>query len=174
IAQRVEFSGLPRQPRPFRARALVLCSVLILSSLAGRGSGESRALATGEPSAGERLSFGLGQSQASGPGAQLLAHGDYKAAMTAFESALAQNPGDKAARDGLLAAQIEIGQYKEAETRVKEFLKAGADSSLLGLQGDLFLETGRYAEAAAGFERASEGSSGKDLLRALLGASRAL
>src|SRR5262249_14537371 len=36
------------------------------------------------------------------------------------------------------------------------------------------LEVGRYQEAADAFDRAARGSSGKDLLRALLGSSRAL
>src|SRR5260370_26352207 len=33
-------------------------------------------------------------------------------------------------RNGLLTAQTEIGQYKEAEARIQEYLKSGPDASL--------------------------------------------
>src|SRR5262245_48640104 len=117
---------------------------------------------------------GAGQALSGSQGPVLLAHGDYKAAIAAFQSALAKDAGDKVARDGLLTAQIEIGQYKEAEARILEYAKAGADPSLLDIQGSLFLEVGRYQEAATAFQRASQGSGGKELWRALLGSSQAL
>jgi tetratricopeptide (TPR) repeat protein len=113
-------------------------------------------------------------AQAGGTSAQQLIHGDYKGAITAFEATLARDPGDKAARDGLLTAQIAIGQYKEAEAKIQEYMKAGADASLLDILGNLLMEVGRYQEAADAFGRASQGSSGKELLRAIVGSNRAL
>jgi tetratricopeptide (TPR) repeat protein len=115
-----------------------------------------------------------GQGLAGGTGAQLLAHGDYTGAIKEFEAALAKDAGDRAARDGLLSAEIETGQYKEAEAKIREYLKSGGDAPLLNTLGNLLTEVGRYQESAAAFGRASEGSSGKDLLRSILGSSRAL
>jgi tetratricopeptide (TPR) repeat protein len=112
--------------------------------------------------------------QSETPGAQLLAHGDYKAAIAAFQSALVKKSGDNVARDGILIALIETGQYKEAEAKIQEHLKAAPDPSLLNIYGSLLLDVGRYQEAAGAFERAARGSGGKDLMRALLGSNRAL
>jgi tetratricopeptide (TPR) repeat protein len=114
--------------------------------------------------------------QAGGRNAQefLLVQGDYKGAITAFQAVLARDPGDKVARDGLLTAQIAIGQYREAESKILEYLKSNADASLVDILGNLLMEVGRYQEAAAAFERAAQGSSGKELLRAIVGLNRAL
>src|SRR5215467_1120844 len=115
-----------------------------------------------------------GPVQSETPAAQLMVHGDYKAAISGFQSSLIKDPGDKSARDGLLTALIETGQYKDAEAKILEYLKAAPDSSLLNIQGGLLLEVGRYQEAAAAFDHAARGAAGKDLMRALLGSSRAL
>src|SRR5215471_10426148 len=115
-----------------------------------------------------------GPVQSETPAAQLTVHGDYKAAITGFQSSLIKDAGDKSARDGLLTALIETGQYKDAEARILEYLKSPPDPSLLNIQGGLLLEVGRYQEAAAAFDHAARGAAGKDLMRALLGSSRAL
>jgi len=119
-------------------------------------------------------------SSASGPiqsetsAAQLLVHGDYKAAIAGFQSVLTRDPGNKTARDGLLTALIETGQYKDVQAKIVEYLKSAQDPSLLNIQGHLLLEIGRHQEAAIAFERAARGAGGKDLIRALLGSCQAL
>ncbi|MBO0857074.1 MAG: tetratricopeptide repeat protein [Chloracidobacterium sp.] len=92
-----------------------------------------------------------------------LKHGKYQAAILAFTKALEVNPKDGKAQKGLLQAYLETGQYAEAEASAKKFLTLGgneaqssrASQARLTL-GEVYATTGRYTEAIAEFEKASE------------------
>jgi cellulose synthase operon protein C len=108
-------------------------------------------------------------------GKNLLKSGAYKEAIAHFNSMLEKQADNREAQELLIRAQIETGDYAAAEKRVKDFLaKAPGDAPLRNALGDIQFETGRYAEAAAEFDRAAKTAKGVPLYRALLNRARAL
>jgi len=108
-------------------------------------------------------------------GKQLLKHGAYKEAISVFTALVGKNPNDADATEGLVRAQIEVGDYSTAEKRTRDFLNAHpSEALLLSALGDIEFETGRYAEAVSDFERAARVSKGGTLLRAMLGRTRTI
>ncbi|HKV38342.1 MAG TPA: tetratricopeptide repeat protein, partial [Blastocatellia bacterium] len=105
--------------------------------------------------------------------AQLM-HGDYKNAVSSFESGLAKDPGDIRARVGLVQALLETGEYGAAEARLREFLKTSEDAALRNQLGEALFETGRYQQSAVEFEKGGAIAKGADWLQAKLGQARAL
>ncbi len=104
----------------------------------------------------------------------LLKQGDYKEAITAFTALLQKDGKDREAQLGLVRAMIETGDYTNAEKKTKEFLAIAPDARLRTLLGEVELKTGRYADAAAEFERARQNEKGVVWLRAGFGRARAL
>src|SRR5215510_731423 len=108
-------------------------------------------------------------------GSDLLKHGSYKEAIQVFTSLLDKNSKDAAAAEGLIRAQIETGDYANAEKRARDFLNAQPEAAPIRIElGEIKFETGRYAEAASEFERAAQNSKAATLLRAMLGRARSL
>lgn len=108
-------------------------------------------------------------------GRALLHRGGYKEAIAVFTALIEKNANDAGAVAGLVEAQIETGDYAAADKRAREFLRShAAESAVRVLLGRVQLETGRYADAATEFERASQDSKGAVLLQAKLGRARAL
>jgi tetratricopeptide (TPR) repeat protein len=106
---------------------------------------------------------------------QMLVRGDYKAAIAAFDSLLQKDPSARGAQIGLLSAQTETGQYREAEANARQYLgKTPGDAGLRVLLADVLLRTGRLSEAGKEFESATQSGKGIDWLRATLGQARAL
>src|SRR5262249_9833864 len=118
---------------------------------------------------------GAAQEVSQARGQDLLKHGNYKEAIQVFTSLLDKNSKDAAAAEGLIRAQIETGDYTNAEKRARDFLNAQPEKAPVRNElGEIKLETGRYAEAASEFERAARDSKAATLLRAMLGRARAL
>src|SRR5262245_1155974 len=108
-------------------------------------------------------------------GSDLLKHGSYKEAIQVFTSLLDKNSKDAAAAEGLIRAQIETGDYANAEKRARDFLNAQPEAAAIRIQlGEIKFETGRYAEAASEFERAAQNTKAATLLRAMLGRGKSL
>ncbi|HUK91751.1 MAG TPA: tetratricopeptide repeat protein, partial [Blastocatellia bacterium] len=106
---------------------------------------------------------------------QLLSHGDYKAAITMFQSLLQQEATEREAQIGLLSAEIETGAYRDAETRARQYVAASpGDGRLHNLLAEVLLDTGRLADAQKEFESATESAKGEAWLKATLGKARAL
>ncbi|HEY7546964.1 MAG TPA: tetratricopeptide repeat protein, partial [Blastocatellia bacterium] len=103
-----------------------------------------------------------------------LTHGLYKEALAAYTALLQKNPADAEARLGLVQTLIETGDYSTAEKKVKEFLGSSSDAGLRLKFAEIQFITGRYAEAAAEFDRARKEAKGAIFLRASLGRARAL
>ena len=118
---------------------------------------------------------GAAQEMSIERGRVLLKHGAYKEAIAAFDALLQKNSKDRDALEGSVMAQTALGQYEAAESRLKAYLKDNpGDAALRNALAEIQLETGRYAEAAAEFERASRDASVPSLLRSTLGRARAL
>ena len=108
-------------------------------------------------------------------GRDLLKHGSYKEASAVFTALLAKDPANEQAQQGLLRVMFETGDYAAAEAKAKEYSNARpSDAWLKVLLGEVELATGRYGDAAARFERASQDAKGALALRAGLGQARAL
>jgi cellulose synthase operon protein C len=106
---------------------------------------------------------------------QLFKQGSYKEAAEMFNALLAKNSNDEQAQRGLVNVLVETGDYPQAESKAKEWLNARpADAALRVALGEVDYQTGRYAEAAATFERAARDGKDAVMLRAVLGQSRAL
>src|SRR5882724_6479147 len=67
-----------------------------------------------------------------------LRHGNYQAAIAAYNQALQTNPSDRQAQAGLLKAYLETGKYSEAETSAKQFLSKGSDSRIHYYLGEVY------------------------------------
>jgi tetratricopeptide (TPR) repeat protein len=118
---------------------------------------------------------GAAQDVSVARGKQLLKHGGYKEAIAVFTTLVGKNANDADAAEGLVRAQIETGDYASAEKRSRDFLVSHpTDAPLLIGLGEIEFGTGRYAEAAADFERAARDAKGGVLLRAMLGRARSL
>jgi tetratricopeptide (TPR) repeat protein len=108
-------------------------------------------------------------------GQVLLAHGAYKEAIAHFNAMLEKQADTIDAQVLLLRALTETGDYVGAEKRAKEFLAKQPNEARLKIAlGEVMFETGRYAEAAAEFERAAKTAKEVSLYRALLDRARAL
>ncbi|HSB11306.1 MAG TPA: tetratricopeptide repeat protein [Blastocatellia bacterium] len=108
-------------------------------------------------------------------GRDLLLHGSYKEAIAVFTALIDKNTNDAGAIEGLVRAQIEIGEYAAADKRAREYLRSHpGEAGVRVALGEVELETGQYAEAASEFERASADSKGSVWLRARLGRAGAL
>ena len=107
-------------------------------------------------------------------GRTLLKTGSYKEAITVFAALLEKDSANREAKEGLIRARIETGDYETAEREAKEFLKTDSNPSLRGALGQILFETGRYKEAFAEFERASQTAKDAVWLRSRLGQARAL
>ncbi len=107
-------------------------------------------------------------------GRTLLKAGSYKEAITVFAALLEKDSNNREAQEGLLSARIVTGDYETAERDAKEFLKASSNPALRVALGQILFETGRYKEAFAEFERASQTAKDTVWLRARLGQARAL
>jgi tetratricopeptide (TPR) repeat protein len=121
-------------------------------------------------------SFNLGaQDYSVARGRELLGRGDYREAISVFAALLAKNPDWLEAQRGLVRAQIEVGNYAEAEARIKQYLRARPDDQLLRIEmGNVLFETGRYREAASEFEQVARAAKGAAWLRASLMRARSL
>ncbi|HTG18182.1 MAG TPA: tetratricopeptide repeat protein, partial [Blastocatellia bacterium] len=119
---------------------------------------------------------GAAQEMSVARGRELLKQGNYKEALSVFVTLLEKNELDRDAFEGRILCQLAVGQYEAAENRTKVYLQENqADTSLRVLLGEIKLETGRYAEADAEFDRASrEVKPGVVWLRARFGRIRAL
>src|SRR4030095_788662 len=118
---------------------------------------------------------GAAQEVSLARGQDLLKHGNYKDAITVFTALLDKNSKDVAAAEGLIRAQIETGDYSNAEKKARDFLNSQPDAAPIRVElGEIKVETGRYAEAATDFERAARDSKAATMLRAMLGRARAL
>jgi cellulose synthase operon protein C len=105
----------------------------------------------------------------------LLVHGDYKAAIPAFQSLLRKDPANHDAALGLLTAELETGQYSNAESTARDFLaKTPGDPAVRNLLAEALLSTGRLVEAQKEFESAVQSGKDIDWLRATFGRARAL
>jgi tetratricopeptide (TPR) repeat protein len=120
------------------------------------------------------LNSGAAQENSLERGKVMLKAGAYKEAIATFTALLQKNPGELAAQEGLLRAQMETGEYAAAEKKVKDFLDLQPAPSLRVMLGEILLETGRYTEAAAQFERARKEAKEAAGLRASLGQALAL
>jgi cellulose synthase operon protein C len=127
--------------------------------------------------------FALGCSLRSGAaqelsvehGRELLKHGNYKEAITVFTALVGKNANDADSVEGLVRAQIETGDYTNAEKRAREFLSTHASEASVRIElGEVEFETGRYADAASECERVAHDSKGSVRLRAMMGRARAL
>src|SRR5215471_3000157 len=108
-------------------------------------------------------------------GQDLLKHGSYKDAISVFTALVDKSSKDAAAVEGLIKAQIETGDYANAEKRARDFLNGQPEAaSIRTALGEIKFETGRYADGAADFERAARDSKAGPMLRAMLGRARAL
>ena len=108
-------------------------------------------------------------------GRELLKHGSYKEAIAVFAALTAKNANDAEATEGLVRAQIETGDYDGAEKRTRDFLNTHpTEASVRIALGEIEFETGRYADAASEFERASRDAKGGIWLRAMMGRAHAL
>jgi tetratricopeptide (TPR) repeat protein len=120
-------------------------------------------------------SFSSAQEVSVARGRDLLKHGSYQEAIAVFAALIDKNPADADAVEGLVRAQIETGDYPNAEKRARDSLNSHSPESAVRVAlADLELETGRYIEAAAEFERAAKDANGVVWLRAQLGRARAL
>ena len=119
---------------------------------------------------------GAAQEMSVARGRELLKQGNYKEALSVFVALLEKNGLDRDAFEGRILCQLAVGQYEAAENRTKVYLQENqAETSLRVLLGEIKLETGRYAEADAEFDRAAQGvKPGVVWLRARLGRIRAL
>ncbi|HEY6330463.1 MAG TPA: tetratricopeptide repeat protein [Blastocatellia bacterium] len=105
----------------------------------------------------------------------LMAHGDYKGAVSAFQSLLQKDPANHEAACGLLTADLETGAYTNAESTARDFLaKNPGDAAVRNLLAKALLSTGRLAEAQKEFESAVQSGKGADWLRATLGRAQTL
>lgn len=121
------------------------------------------------------LQSGSAQEVSLDKGRELLKRGSYKEAIAVFTALSDKNRTDADATEGFLRAQLEIGEYANAEKKAREFLKEKPGTAAVEVAlGDIELETGRYSEAASDFERAKSHARAPVLLRAVLGHSRAL
>jgi tetratricopeptide (TPR) repeat protein len=120
-------------------------------------------------------SFSSAQEVSIERGRDLLKHGSYKEAISVFTALLEKNVSDGSAVEGLIRAQIETGDYANAEKKARDFLNSHASEGPVRVElGEIELGTGRYSEAASEFERAARDAKGVVLLRAKLGRARAL
>lgn len=110
-------------------------------------------------------------------GLALYVGGAYKEALAHATAMLAKTPENRDAQLLLIRAMTETGDYANAEKRVKEFLAKAPPNEAAALRvahGNLLMETGRFAEAAAEFERAAKDGKGAPRFRALLNQAQAL
>ncbi|HKP86803.1 MAG TPA: tetratricopeptide repeat protein [Blastocatellia bacterium] len=108
-------------------------------------------------------------------GRELLKLGRYKEAGAVFTALVAKNSNDEQAQEGLIRVLIVTGDYKAAEARAKE--QSGARPAAAWPKvalAEVQFETGRYSDAATGFERGAQDAKGAIFLRATLGQARAL
>jgi tetratricopeptide (TPR) repeat protein len=119
---------------------------------------------------------GSAQEMSVARGRELLKHGSYKEAIAVFTALADKNSNDAEASESLVRAQIETGDYTRAAKRAADFLNAHpAEAAMRVASGEIKLETGRYAEADAEFDRAAQGvKTGVVWLRAKFGRIRAL
>src|SRR5215470_13097201 len=132
------------------------------------------------------LNSGAAQDVSIDRGRDLLLHGDYKTAISVFNSLLDKKAGDKEAQTGLLQALMETGDYLSAESKARSYLAQNRDEpALQNVLGEILLATGRYQQASAEFDRAaslsksasgaaSRSAAGAEWLSATLGHARAL
>jgi len=89
--------------------------------------------------------------------------GEYGKAIAAFEE-YASAPGttQREARQGLLTALLETGDYERAETLAREYLQTGGDPQIQVLLGKVLARTGKIAEATKALEAGlpAQGSAG--------------
>jgi tetratricopeptide (TPR) repeat protein len=105
----------------------------------------------------------------------LLKHGAYKEAIAAYSALLQKNSADREAFEGLTRAQIATGELEAAEKSLRALLSdSSSEVSARTLLGELEFGTGRYAEAAADFERVIKEVKGTPALRAYVSRARAL
>ncbi len=105
----------------------------------------------------------------------LLKHGAYKEAIAAYAALLQQNPADYEAFEGITRARMATGDYEAAEKGLRALLNEhSSNANARSLLGEIEFETGRYAEAAADFDRATKDARGAGSLRANLGRARAM
>ena len=118
---------------------------------------------------------GKAQAPSVAGGNQKLSHGDYKGAIAAFNSVLQTDSSNQEAQIGLLSAEIETGQYQEAETIARQYLSKSPNDPALRIQlARVLLDTGRNVDAEKEFGAAAQSGKGIDWLTATLGRSRAL
>lgn len=119
---------------------------------------------------------GAAQEMSIARGRELLKKGNYKEAIALFTVLAAKEPNDPEANEGLVRAQIETGDYANATKRATVFLTSHpAEAAMRVANGEIKLQTGRYQEADAEFDRAARDvKPGVTWLRAKLGRVRAL
>ncbi|HYL98350.1 MAG TPA: tetratricopeptide repeat protein, partial [Blastocatellia bacterium] len=106
---------------------------------------------------------------------QLLETGDYKGAIAAFQSILALDGSNREARVGLARAMTAVGDYANAESKLRQFAASSPDDpAIQNALGEVLMQTGRYAEAGDTFDRASKSARAEDWLRAVFGKGRSL
>ena len=99
----------------------------------------------------------LGHTQGIEPvGSTELKKGDYENAIRLLNARLGTNPADAVAQKNLLRAFIETGRYTDAEAAAKKFLLKSPEAGAVRYElGEVYVTTGRYAEAVTEFERAA-------------------
>lgn len=122
------------------------------------------------------LNSGAAQETSLARGRELLKQGSYKEAIVLLTALVAKTPDDPEVNEALVRAQIETGDYANAAKRANGFLNTHpAEAAMRVASGEIKLQTGRYSESDAEFDRAARDSKpGVIWLRAKLGRVRAL
>ena len=99
----------------------------------------------------------MGHTQGNEPvGSAELKKGDYENAIRLLNARLGTNAADAVAQRNLLRAFIETGRYTDAEAAAKKFLLKSPEAGAVRYElGEVYVTTGRYAEAVTEFERAA-------------------
>ncbi|HSE24321.1 MAG TPA: tetratricopeptide repeat protein [Pyrinomonadaceae bacterium] len=99
------------------------------------------------------------QQKEPGAGEVALKKGDYETALKQVHGRLSSDPNDQTAQRNLTRVYLETGRFTEAETAARKFVTKNPQASSVRHElGEALAATGRYAEAAVEFERASNGS----------------
>lgn len=98
----------------------------------------------------------VGHTQGNQPvGVAELKKGDYENAIRLLNARLVTNPADALAQRNLLRALIETGRYTDAEVAARKFLLKSPEAGAVRYElGEVYIATGRYAEAIAELEGA--------------------
>ena len=98
----------------------------------------------------------IGQQKEPAIGEVELRKGDYETALKLLSAHLATQPTDQVALRNLLRVYFDTGRYVEAESAARKFLIKHPQASIVRHElGEALFASGRYAEAAVEFERAS-------------------